>query len=152
MSRLVSEGRRLPLLHQPMRLYHWMCAYAVFSEQIFLHGFVHSDPHPGNVLVQKHGGHTKIVLLDHGHAFFFLPALCCACLALLCSYCLTFVIFPSGLYRELDDEFRLEYARLWRSLIFGDAQGLSCHLLCSALLCSVISHHSVQELSVAHEQ
>ncbi len=32
------------------------------------YGYVHCDPHPGNVLVQKepHTGEVKIVLLDHG--------------------------------------------------------------------------------------
>lgn len=30
---------------------------------IFKHGFVHCDPHPGNVLVMRNGG---IALLDHG--------------------------------------------------------------------------------------
>ena len=30
----------------------------VFAEMIFVHGFVHGDPHPGNVLVSPvdHGG------------------------------------------------------------------------------------------------
>ncbi|XP_046581255.1 uncharacterized aarF domain-containing protein kinase 5-like [Haliotis rubra] len=38
-----------------------------FSDQIFLSGFVHADPHPGNVFVRrsKHGG-AELVLLDHG--------------------------------------------------------------------------------------
>ena len=34
---------------------------------IFKHGYVHCDPHPGNVLVRKNErGETEIVLLDHG--------------------------------------------------------------------------------------
>lgn len=34
---------------------------------IFNRGFVHSDPHPGNILVRKsEKGSTEIVLLDHG--------------------------------------------------------------------------------------
>uniref|UniRef100_A0A6M2DVZ1 ABC1 atypical kinase-like domain-containing protein n=1 Tax=Xenopsylla cheopis TaxID=163159 RepID=A0A6M2DVZ1_XENCH len=39
-----------------------------FSEQIFNTGFVHADPHPGNVLVRqsKLDGKAEIVLLDHG--------------------------------------------------------------------------------------
>ncbi|NP_001353415.1 aarF domain-containing protein kinase 1 isoform d [Homo sapiens] len=40
----------------------------MYSEMIFVNGFVHCDPHPGNVLVRKHPGTGKaeIVLLDHG--------------------------------------------------------------------------------------
>ncbi len=44
----------------------------VFSEMIFSHGFVHSDPHPGNVLINPIGKFKgkyqefEIVLLDHG--------------------------------------------------------------------------------------
>eukprot|EP00088_Acartia_fossae_P023432 TRINITY_DN2444_c0_g1_i11.p1 TRINITY_DN2444_c0_g1~~TRINITY_DN2444_c0_g1_i11.p1 ORF type:complete len:553 (-),score=124.63 TRINITY_DN2444_c0_g1_i11:498-2156(-) len=38
----------------------------VFSEQIFHTGFVHADPHPGNILIRKVGGKAQIVLLDHG--------------------------------------------------------------------------------------
>lgn len=38
-----------------------------FAEQIFHTGFVHADPHPGNVLVRKNkDGTAEIVLLDHG--------------------------------------------------------------------------------------
>ena len=35
----------------------------VFSEQIFHTGFVHADPHPGNILIRKVGGKAQIVLL-----------------------------------------------------------------------------------------
>lgn len=35
----------------------------VFAAMIFKHGFVHCDPHPGNILVTPDGG---IALLDHG--------------------------------------------------------------------------------------
>lgn len=40
----------------------------VYSEMIFVNGFVHCDPHPGNVLVRKRPdtGKAEIVLLDHG--------------------------------------------------------------------------------------
>ena len=37
------------------------------SRMIFDEGYVHCDPHPGNVLVDRQqGGNTQIVLLDHG--------------------------------------------------------------------------------------
>lgn len=40
----------------------------MYSEMMFVHGFVHCDPHPGNVLVRKRPdtGKAEIVLLDHG--------------------------------------------------------------------------------------
>jgi aarF domain-containing kinase len=38
----------------------------LYSNMIFLTGFVHSDPHPGNILVKKNGSTTDIILLDHG--------------------------------------------------------------------------------------
>ena len=38
-----------------------------FSEMIFIHGFVHADPHPGNLLVRRgRDGKAQLVLLDHG--------------------------------------------------------------------------------------
>lgn len=60
----------------------------VFFKQIFELGFVHSDPHPGNIFVRKEieNGRelTKIILLDH------------------------------GLYRDYDETFRYHYCNLWR--------------------------------------
>ena len=65
----------------------------IFCEQMYRHGFVHCDPHEANLLVRSHPYHKgkpQVVLLDH------------------------------GLYRELREEFRIGYARLWRGLIVGD--------------------------------
>lgn len=39
----------------------------LYSHMIFLEGFVHADPHPGNILVSKNkNGSADIILLDHG--------------------------------------------------------------------------------------
>lgn len=39
----------------------------LYSQMIFMEGFVHSDPHPGNILVTRGAsGITNLVLLDHG--------------------------------------------------------------------------------------
>lgn len=39
----------------------------IFSEMIFKYGYVHCDPHPGNILVNKmKKGETTLTLLDHG--------------------------------------------------------------------------------------
>ncbi|XP_011625354.2 uncharacterized aarF domain-containing protein kinase 1 isoform X1 [Amborella trichopoda] len=65
----------------------------VFAEMIFVHGFVHGDPHPGNILVSPRGGQAfYLVLLDH------------------------------GIYREFDDEFRLNFCQLWKALILQDSR------------------------------
>eukprot|EP00761_Pharyngomonas_kirbyi_P001565 gb/GECH01001569.1/.p1 GENE.gb/GECH01001569.1/~~gb/GECH01001569.1/.p1 ORF type:complete len:767 (+),score=166.01 gb/GECH01001569.1/:1-2301(+) len=64
----------------------------VFSAQIFIHGFIHCDPHPGNILVRRdpETEELQLVILDH------------------------------GLYRNLTPEFRLDYCNLWRSLMYMD--------------------------------
>ncbi|KAH7534074.1 hypothetical protein FEM48_Zijuj04G0198800 [Ziziphus jujuba var. spinosa] len=60
----------------------------MFAEMIFVHGFLHGDPHPGNILVSSEGQHGfSLVLLDH------------------------------GIYKELDEGFRLNYCQLWEALI-----------------------------------
>ncbi|XP_063804280.1 aarF domain-containing protein kinase 1 isoform X2 [Pseudophryne corroboree] len=68
----------------------------LYSEMIFVHGFVHCDPHPGNVLVRQSSDikGPEIILLDH------------------------------GLYQELTDIFRLNYCRLWQALIAADMNGV----------------------------
>lgn len=48
---------------------HDVCAKIgrTISEMIFLQGYLHADPHPGNVLINSTGnGKYEIVLLDHG--------------------------------------------------------------------------------------
>ncbi|KAK7073501.1 putative aarF domain-containing protein kinase 5 [Halocaridina rubra] len=62
-----------------------------FAEQIFHTGFVHADPHPGNVLIRrsKHGG-AEIVILDH------------------------------GLYQYLPTSIRQPLCRLWKAIVVGN--------------------------------
>ncbi|KAF9363723.1 hypothetical protein BGX34_003451 [Mortierella sp. NVP85] len=65
----------------------------VFAHQIFVSGFVHCDPHPGNVLVRKHPDNPKqhqLLLLDH------------------------------GLYMRESEEFRKQYCLFWKSLFLLD--------------------------------
>ncbi|KAL5570775.1 hypothetical protein UlMin_020372, partial [Ulmus minor] len=63
----------------------------VFAEMIFVHGFVHGDPHPGNILVCPEGRNGfSLVLLDH------------------------------GIYKQLNEGFRLNYCQLWKALIILD--------------------------------
>ena len=61
----------------------------IFSEMIFSNGFVHCDPHPGNLLINplKNKKDFEIVLLDH------------------------------GLYTSLPREFCFNYGKLWMALL-----------------------------------
>lgn len=71
-----------------------------FAEQIFRHGFVHCDPHEANMLIRCHPtkpGKPQLVLLDH------------------------------GLYKQLPDNFRRSYCRLWRALVCSDEQAIKRH-------------------------
>ncbi|XP_021823846.1 uncharacterized aarF domain-containing protein kinase 1 isoform X2 [Prunus avium] len=67
----------------------------VFAEMIFIHGFLHGDPHPGNILVCPEGQNGfSLVILDH------------------------------GIYKKLDEGFRLDYCQLWKALILLDSKNL----------------------------
>nr|CAD7409427.1 unnamed protein product [Timema poppensis] len=67
----------------------------LYSQMIFIHGFVHSDPHPGNILVRKSPKEgVEIVLLDH------------------------------GLYAVLTNEFRYQYSNLWLSILNSDKEAM----------------------------
>ncbi|KAI8338632.1 ABC1 family-domain-containing protein [Chlamydoabsidia padenii] len=96
----------------------------VFSKMIFMHGFVHCDPHPGNILIRpntttKHGHNFDLVLLDHGQ------------------------------YRTLDPGMRLDYAHLWLSLIRGDEAGIE--LYAHRLGCRPQSHRLFASLLTGRE-
>nr|XP_020026579.1 uncharacterized aarF domain-containing protein kinase 5 isoform X2 [Castor canadensis] len=69
-----------------------------FAEQIFYTGFIHSDPHPGNVLVRRGSdGKAELVLLDH------------------------------GLYQFLDEKDRSALCQLWRAIILRDDAAMKAH-------------------------
>ena len=68
---------------------------SVFQAQIFQSGFVHCDPHPANVFWRStKKGKLELVLFDH------------------------------GLYKQIDDDFRITYAKLWKSLLMADIEGI----------------------------
>lgn len=69
----------------------------LFSAQMFSWGFVHCDPHPGNILVRqnpKRPDSAQVVLLDH------------------------------GLYITMSDKLRRQYARFWKALVTNDDASL----------------------------
>lgn len=99
----------------------------LYSQMIFLHGFVHCDPHPGNIFVRKIGNEAQIILLDH------------------------------GLYKELPDSFRLTYANLWKSLIDGNEQMIekyATELGCAdtyKLFSTVVTHRSWESMTSSRD-
>ena len=71
----------------------------IFAQQLFLTGFIHADPHPGNILIRPTPGTmlSQVVLLDH------------------------------GLYEEISDEVREAFAGLWMGIVQQDHQEMqSC--------------------------
>lgn len=102
-------------------------------------------------------GSTQLLLADHGlHSQIAdsrrcldsrMPCLLSACLAvpvpsmcLMCLHCLLLqlvrkgptgstqlVLLDHGLYRQIHDDFRREYAALWRALILADKPGIKKH-------------------------
>ncbi|TIB93814.1 ABC1-domain-containing protein [Wallemia mellicola] len=66
---------------------------SMFSEMVYINGFFHADPHPGNLLIRpaqeksRSPYNFEVCLLDH------------------------------GLYFDLSDDLRVNYARFWLSLM-----------------------------------
>lgn len=71
----------------------------VFAEMTYVHGFLHCDPHPGNLFVRPRNKHQT----SHGHNF-------------------DLVLLDHGLYRRLSPRFRYEYAEMWHALMRGDKE------------------------------
>ena len=67
------------------------CISEAFVHMTYEKGFVHGDPHPGNMFIRKKQGggpeDVELVLLDH------------------------------GIYCELSDESRINYSILWRGIL-----------------------------------
>eukprot|EP00817_Percolomonadidae_sp_ATCC50343_P006050 CAMPEP_0117430312 /NCGR_PEP_ID=MMETSP0758-20121206/9833_1 /TAXON_ID=63605 /ORGANISM="Percolomonas cosmopolitus, Strain AE-1 (ATCC 50343)" /LENGTH=361 /DNA_ID=CAMNT_0005218169 /DNA_START=672 /DNA_END=1754 /DNA_ORIENTATION=+ len=71
--------------------------YERTSEMAFDHGFIHADPHPGNVFVRPRPGaphKPQLVLLDH------------------------------GLYAKLPDDLRHAYTKFWKCVVNKDDEGI----------------------------
>jgi len=64
-----------------------------FVKMIFEEGYVHSDPHPGNMFCRKtEDNDLQLVILDH------------------------------GIYTELPHDTRISYTKLWRGILSQDEQ------------------------------
>lgn len=93
-----------------------------FNEQIFKHGFVHADPHSGNILVKKTPTDgLQLVFLDH------------------------------GLYRELDDSFRYHYSNFWRGVIKQNPELIkeacqNLNIKHFELFCSIVTNKSYTKM------
>lgn len=67
----------------------------LFSAQMFLWGWVHCDPHPGNIFIRRlPSGKPELVLIDH------------------------------GLYVHMNPDFRHQYCLFWKSLMIFDNKTL----------------------------
>lgn len=65
----------------------------LFSAQMFNWGWVHCDPHPGNVIIRPHPSkrtRPQLVLIDH------------------------------GLYVSVEDNFKRQWVELWKGMLAGD--------------------------------
>ncbi|KAI3458546.1 hypothetical protein Pfo_015209 [Paulownia fortunei] len=74
-----------------------------FAEMMFKHGFVHCDPHAANVLVRPLPSGSRSILGKKK------PQL---------------VLLDHGLYKDLEFSMRINYATLWKGLIFSDANAI----------------------------
>lgn len=119
----------------------------IFSEMIFIHGFVHCDPHPGNIFIRlkkKESLNNKSSL----SSYFFPKCFSTS------SPDWEIVVLDHGLYKEISNDFRLAYARLWKSLIEGDIDKIKKYCFeigagdAYRLFSSVLTHRTWSSVSV----
>jgi aarF domain-containing kinase len=98
---------------------------SVFNRQIFEFGFVHSDPHHGNLFIRKENVNgkfiTRLVILDH------------------------------GLYRELDQDFKYNFSLLWRGIFMQNEEIIltACKALNvtnAELFVSIVTNRSYRDI------
>ncbi|CAM9777957.1 unnamed protein product, partial [Hapterophycus canaliculatus] len=87
-----------------------------FGDMIYCHGFLHCDPHPGNLMVRPlpcagtKGGGKGVV--SRGPAF--------AAVAKRNSTAHQVVLLDHGMYRRLEPDFRVTYCKLWKAFMTRD--------------------------------
>ncbi|KAL9641509.1 hypothetical protein ABK040_013430 [Willaertia magna] len=89
--------------------------FTASAQQVFLNGHFHADLHSSNVFVRPHPSDStkpQIVFLDH------------------------------GLYLQLSDEFRTNYAKYWMSIILGDEEEMKAY--CKRL--GILDHRLYQSI------
>ncbi|XP_018333847.1 uncharacterized aarF domain-containing protein kinase 5 [Agrilus planipennis] len=90
-KRLIKDGFSLADIDKKI--------FEIFGTQIFHTGFVHADPHPGNLLVRKINRKTQIVLLDH------------------------------GLYQQVSDFERTTLSKIWKAVVTNNNNDLKKYCL-----------------------
>jgi len=75
----------------------------IFGEMVFCHGFVHCDPHPGNMLVVPRHEPAATAARGRGKNEF------------------DVVVLDHGLYREISPAMRRGYCEMWEAMILQDS-------------------------------
>ncbi|KAL5965037.1 putative aarF domain-containing protein kinase 5 [Taenia solium] len=83
---------------------------AAFGRQVFCTGFVHADPHPGNLLIRERRSSSTSLLFRVFHfilgCFFETPA--------------QLVIIDHGLYQSISDSERLALCEMYKAILSND--------------------------------
>ena len=112
---------------------------ATLSEQIFLHAFVHCDPHPGNIFIRKTPSAAGVNAWETDEER--------AVRAKLPHKSFQVVILDWGLCRAMRESVRIHYCELWRALILRRDADVTAAI--AALGCPADSQDTVDLLAMS---